>query len=106
MDFLGRFCSELDVDQGISRRAAQILSDLTDIQAVTSKSASGTAGASIYIASIMEGRRVAQKKISDVVGISEVTLRSRCKEIKRLLDLELEWARGRSPSPKKTFTGS
>jgi transcription initiation factor TFIIB len=105
-DFLGRFCSELGVDHDITRLASSILADLSNVREMNSKSAAGTAGASIYVASIMAGHRIAQRRISKVVGISEVTLRSRCKEIKRLLNLDLEWARGRSPSPKKRFAPS
>ncbi len=45
------------------------------------KAPNGIAAAYLYIASILLGQSVLQRDISSVSGVTEVTIRNRCKEI-------------------------
>ncbi|HLD39272.1 MAG TPA: hypothetical protein VJB05_03095, partial [archaeon] len=48
------------------------------------------AAAAIYIASVLEGERKTQREVADVVGVTEVTIRNRYKEMAEALDIEEE----------------
>ena len=41
----------------------------------------GLAAASLYVASLLTGEKRTQREIADVVGVTEVTIRNRYKEI-------------------------
>jgi transcription initiation factor TFIIB len=50
----------------------------------------GIAAAALYIAGLLEGERRTQRDISEVSGVTEVTIRNRYKEIITKLNLEDE----------------
>ena len=50
----------------------------------------GLAAAIIYIASITCGQRRTQREISDIAGVTEVTIRNRYKELTAAFDIDLE----------------
>ena len=43
----------------------------------------------LYLASKIKDKNITQKKIADTVGITEVTLRSRYKELVKKLNIEI-----------------
>ena len=45
------------------------------------------AAAAIYIASVVHDQRKTQKTIADTVGVTEVTIRNRYKELAKNLDI-------------------
>ena len=49
----------------------------------------GVAAAAVYIAGLLKGERRTQKEVADVVGVTEVTIRNRYRELKNKLNLDV-----------------
>jgi transcription initiation factor TFIIB len=49
----------------------------------------GVAAAALYISSILCGERRTQREVADVAGVTEVTIRSRYKELAERLDIDI-----------------
>ena len=71
-------------------RAIEILKTAKKKDVISGKGPCGCAAAAIYIGSVLEGERKTQREVADVVGVTEVTIRNRYKEIAEALDLEEE----------------
>ncbi len=101
-DYVERFCSELGLDRRVEREALALVREFEPSGSATSVSPCGTAGAAIYLASIVVGEPRSEKTIAWVAGVSEVTLRNRFLEMKGLLP-GIETPRGRTtrrPMPR------
>ncbi|RLE66011.1 MAG: hypothetical protein DRJ34_05635, partial [Thermoprotei archaeon] len=45
----------------------------------------------LYISAIMNGEYRSQREIADAIGVTEVTIRNRCKDILEALGIEKEY---------------
>ena len=95
-DYVQRFCSELGLSSRVERETVTLLRAFEPPGSATSVSPCGTAGAAIYLASLVCGDPRSEKAIAHVAGVSEVTLRNRYLEMKELLP-GIESPRGRTP---------
>lgn len=95
-DYVQRFCSGLGLGNRVEREALALIQRFEPPGASTSVSPCGTAGAAIYLASLVCGEARSEKAIAQVAGVSEVTLRNRYLEMKALVPA-LEIPRGRTP---------
>ena len=68
----------------------RIIAKVKELREDSGKGPCGCAAAAIYIASVLEGERKTQREVADVVGVTEVTIRNRYKEIAEALNLEEE----------------
>lgn len=82
-DYLERFASRLDLSRKARSKALEYLDAVPELDVVSGKSPLGTVAAAIYMAAVEVGEHVTQRDISQIAGVSEVTLRARCKEIER-----------------------
>ncbi|TFF84154.1 hypothetical protein EU523_01800, partial [Candidatus Heimdallarchaeota archaeon] len=82
-----RFSNNLDLPMEIQKRAIEMLQTATKngLQR-TGKDPKGLAAACIYIAAKEGSMRKTQSTVADVAKITEVTLRSRSKQIKSRLN--------------------
>ena len=80
-DYIPRFGSLLDLDEIVQVRAISILDDATKFDVTSGKGPIGVAAAALYIAAVLEGRRKTQREVADAIGVTEVTIRNRYKEI-------------------------
>ncbi len=79
--YIGRFASDLDLSDE-SQRTARDLLDAAKEQAVHSgKSPVGLAAAAVYAAPLITNESITQEQVSDVTGVSEVTIRNRYHEL-------------------------
>lgn len=88
--YIPRFSSMLKLSDKIQMRAIRILKQAKDKDVISGKGPTGCAAAAIYIASVLEGERKTQREVADVVGVTEVTIRNRYKEIAEALEIEDE----------------
>lgn len=88
--YIPRFSSMLKLSDKIQMRAIRILKKAKEKDVISGKGPCGCAAAAIYIASVLEGERKTQREVADVVGVTEVTIRNRYKEIAEALNLEEE----------------
>ena len=65
----------------VERLSLEIAEKTKDRNIADGKAPNGIAAAYLYIASILLGQSVLQRDISSVSGVTEVTIRNRCKEI-------------------------
>ena len=80
-DYLERFGSNLQLSRKVRARALELLDTVPEMDLISGKSPLGTVAAAIYMAAAELGENVTQREISQIAGVSEVTLRARCKEI-------------------------
>jgi len=81
INFIPRFCAELNLSGSTQNRAAEILKLAKKYRITAGKAPTGLAGAALYVAAIQEGERRTQKEISIAAGVTEATIRNRYKEL-------------------------
>ncbi len=90
VDYISRFASVLNYSPQTQSRGIEILSKALNLDLTSGRGPIGIAAAALYIAGLLEGERRTQREISEVSGVTEVTIRNRYKEIISLLGLEEE----------------
>jgi transcription initiation factor TFIIB len=89
INFIPRFCAELNLSGRTQNRAAELLKLAKKYHITAGKAPTGLAGAALYVAAIQEGERRTQKEISLAAGVTEATIRNRYKEIVTHLKFDL-----------------
>ncbi|HID19685.1 MAG TPA: transcription initiation factor IIB [Methanophagales archaeon] len=89
VDFVPRFCSLLDLSGEIGSKAVEIIKKASEAELTNGRGPIGIAAAAIYIAAILSGEHRTQKEVSDVTGVTEVTIRNRYKELSEQLDIDV-----------------
>ncbi|MCA9459064.1 MAG: hypothetical protein KC550_00785 [Nanoarchaeota archaeon] len=90
VDYISRFASVLGYSAETQSRGIEILSQALSLELTSGRGPIGIAAAALYIAGLLEGERRTQRDISEVSGVTEVTIRNRYKEIISKLNLEDE----------------
>ena len=90
VDYISRFASVLNYGPETQSRGVEILSKALTLDLTSGRGPIGIAAAALYIAGLLEGERRTQRDISEVSGVTEVTIRNRYKEIITKLGLEDE----------------
>ena len=90
MDYVPRFTSLLGLPGTVGAKAAGILRRVIDEGMGSGKGPAGIAAAAIYTACIQENTSRTQRDISQVTGVTEVTVRNRHKDIAEYLNLDVE----------------
>ncbi len=88
--YIPRFSSMLKLSDRTQMRAIRVLKKAKEKDVISGKGPCGCAAAAIYIASVLEGERKTQREVADVVGVTEVTIRNRYKEMAEALNIEEE----------------
>ncbi|MFX0072065.1 MAG: transcription initiation factor IIB [Candidatus Hermodarchaeota archaeon] len=81
INFIPRFCAELNLSGSTQNRAAEILKVAKKYRLTAGKAPTGLAGAALYVAAMQEGERRTQREISLTAGVTEATIRNRYKEL-------------------------
>jgi len=79
--YISKIANMTNTDTRIERLSLEIAEKTKDRNIADGKAPNGIAAAYLYIASILLGQSVLQRDISSVSGVTEVTIRNRCKEI-------------------------
>jgi len=85
-----RYVVDLGLDNEILNIATKIVKTYISRGTSSGKDPKGIVGGAIYIASRLKGLDLTQYKIAEIVGVTEVTLRSRYKELKKKLNIKFE----------------
>lgn len=88
IDYVPRCATLLGLGDKTQVKAKQYLKKIKSEEEVSGKGPIGLAAATLYIAAIMNGEIVSQRKIAEAIGVTEVTIRNRCKDIAKSLDIE------------------
>ncbi|NIM47170.1 MAG: transcription initiation factor IIB [Candidatus Aenigmarchaeota archaeon] len=87
-DYVPRFASMLGLSDKVQARAIRILKQAKKFKTIHGKGPTGVAAAALYIAAVLGGEKRTQREIADAVGVTEVTIRNRFKEMVRKFDIE------------------
>ena len=79
--YISKIANLTKADVRVERLAIEIAEKTKDHSLADGKSPNGIAAAYLYISSLLLGQSVLQRDISSTAGITEVTIRNRCKEI-------------------------
>jgi len=84
-----RYVSELELDSEIEALTKKILVTYINNFSISGKDPKGLCAGAIYLASRIKDLELTQQKIVDSIGVTEVTLRSRYKELKTKLKIKV-----------------
>ena len=79
--YISKIANLTKTDVRVERLALEISEKTKDRNFADGKAPNGIAAAYLYVASILLGQNVLQRDVSSVAGVTEVTIRNRCKEI-------------------------
>jgi transcription initiation factor TFIIB len=87
--YISKISNLTSTDVRVERLALEIAEKTKDMNVADGKAPNGIAAAYLYIGSILLGQNVLQRDVSSVAGVTEVTIRNRCKEILSCYKLNL-----------------
>ncbi len=79
--YISKIANMTNTDIRVERLALEIAKKTKDRYLSDGKAPNGIAAAYLYVASVLLGQSVIQRDASSVSGVTEVTIRNRCKEI-------------------------
>jgi len=87
ISLIPRFIAELELDADAENATIKILQSFISKFSTSGKDPKGLCAGSLYLVCKMKDKRVSQKEIANLVGVTEVTLRSRYKELIKMLNI-------------------
>jgi transcription initiation factor TFIIB len=89
-DYVPRFGSLLNLSERVQVRAVEVLDEAATFDVTSGKGPIGVAAAALYIAAVLEGEKKTQREVADAIGVTEVTIRNRYKEMVESLGIKDE----------------
>ncbi|MDY6769898.1 MAG: transcription initiation factor IIB, partial [Candidatus Nanohaloarchaea archaeon] len=86
-DYIPRFAGELKLSGEVQARARKIIQNAREEDLLSGKGPTGVAAAALYVAAVLEEEKRTQREVADTVGVTEVTIRNRYKELVEELGL-------------------
>jgi transcription initiation factor TFIIB len=81
VDFISRFGSTLHLSAKSETKACSFYEKFVKLELTSGKSPVSMAATALYLAAMSNGEKVTQQKMAEISGITETTLRIRCKEM-------------------------
>jgi len=88
--YVPRFASMLGLSDKVQAKAIRLLKEAKKHEATAGKGPTGVAAAALYIAAVLSSEKRTQREIADAIGVTEVTIRNRFKELVEKLGIEDE----------------
>ncbi len=79
--YISKIANMTHTEVRVERLALEIAEKTKDSNIADGKAPNGIAAAYLYVASVLLGQSVLQRDVSSIAGVTEVTIRNRCKEI-------------------------
>jgi transcription initiation factor TFIIB len=76
-----RYCAELGLGMDIEKETIKILKNYINKSSICGKDPKGLCAGAVYLVAKLKNRKISQKEISKIINVTEVTLRSRYKEL-------------------------
>jgi len=80
---IARISSKLKISEKTKRYAAKVLKEAQERKESSGKDPMGLAASALYISCVKNGVSMTQRKVAEAAGITEVTIRNRCKGLKQ-----------------------
>ncbi len=87
--YISKIANLAKLEVRVERLAAEIAEKTQDHNLADGKAPNGLAAAYLYISSTLLGQNILQRDVSSIAGITEVTIRNRCKEILTLYKMKI-----------------
>jgi len=87
ISLIPRFIAELELDAEAENSTIKILRSFISKFSTSGKDPKGLCAGALYLVCKMKDKRVSQKEIANLVGVTEVTLRSRYKDLIKMLNI-------------------
>jgi len=84
-----RYVAELNLDSDIEKTTIQILQKFMLNFSTSGKDPKGLCAGALYLVCKIRNKRISQKEVANLVGVTEVTLRSRYKELINKLKIKV-----------------
>lgn len=88
VDFISRFSGLLDLSAKSQTNAVKMYERFVKLELTSGKSPVSMAATALYLSAMGNKEKVTQQKMAEISGITETTLRIRCKEMIKALKLE------------------
>ncbi|MFX1443990.1 MAG: transcription initiation factor IIB family protein [Promethearchaeota archaeon] len=89
ISFIPKYISKLNLNFEIEKLTIRILNSYLKNEIIDGKNPKGICAGALYLASKLKNYRINQKEICKIIGVTEITLRSRYKEIMNTIDMTL-----------------
>ncbi len=86
---IARIGSKLGISEKTKRKAIEILRRAEEARISAGKAPMGLAATTLYVACVANGENVTQKDVAEAAGVTEVTIRNRCKSLKITLNIKI-----------------
>jgi len=84
VSYISKIASNANLSEKTKRHAIKILKKAKEEMLIAGKDPVGIAASALYIASLETGENITQRIVADAGGVTEVTIRNRCKHLKKL----------------------
>lgn len=85
-DYIPRFASKLALSADVEVKSIEIINQAKDLGLTSGKDPASVAAATLYGTSMLFGERRTQTEVAKTLGVTEVTIRNRFKELNRELN--------------------
>jgi len=89
ISLIPRFIAELNLDAEVEKTTINILQTFMSNYSTSGKDPKGLCAGALYLVCKVRNKRISQKEIANLVGVTEVTLRSRYKELIKKLNIRI-----------------
>ncbi|MHA1687917.1 MAG: transcription initiation factor IIB [Promethearchaeota archaeon] len=89
VSLIPRYCADLKLDIQIEKEAIRILKNFIKRVSISGKDPKGFCAGVIYLVAKLNNKKVSQKDIAQVIGVTEVTLRSRYKDLLKYISFRI-----------------
>ncbi len=89
ISLIPKYISKLNLNFEIEKLTIRILNSYLKNNSINGKNPKGICAGALYLASKLKNLKINQKEICEIIGVTEVTLRSRYREIMNKIDLTL-----------------
>lgn len=89
ISLIPRFIAELNLDADVEKTTINILQTFISNYSTSGKDPKGLCAGALYLVCKVRNKRISQKEIANLVGVTEVTLRSRYKELIKKLNISI-----------------
>jgi len=79
--YISKIANLTKTDVRVERLALELAEKTKNSNLADGKAPNGIASAYLYVASVLLGQSILQRDVSSIAGVTEVTIRNRCKEI-------------------------
>lgn len=83
--YVPKIAATLNIPRPVERLAVDLLIDAKGTRAIIGKDPRGVAAAALYMATLMKDDNIVQRRIAEAADTTEVTLRNRYNDLKRVL---------------------